>query len=744
MTYHKVIFADSNTPGLDILQQACQDTVQFVVVDDTTDVHGLSQGKTHVAFLWQNGGAQEIPFEGFETVLRDNLIVDLITCNLGLFDFPERMHALEANHTNLQIRYSLDRTANPEQGGDWIMESHEVSVKEEYFSDHLQTYPYSLELGDHSSCIVHGDLYTWGWNANGQLGDSTNTDRLVPTLVQYFNTHNITVTQVSLGEKHSAAIDANGNLYTWGYNGYGQLGDSTNTDRLVPTLVPYFDTNSIDITQVSLGLYHSAAIDASENLYTWGYNGYGQLGDSTNTDRLVPTLVPYFDTNSIDITQVSLGLKHSSAIDTNGKLYTWGFGPYGQLGHAEYFPGITPWTTSSSPVPNKLLPTQVSDLSNVVIKQVSLGRYHSAALDTNGKLYTWGVNTTGSLGHDVTFAGLGWTDVPTLVSDLSNVVIKQVSLGKKHSAAIDANGNLYTWGYNGYGQLGHGNNTNLSVPTLVSDLSNVVIVQVTLEHQHSAAVDANGKLYTWGDNTLGRLGRSTPNSGDSWVPGVVQLPDDDGMPYLPLYKATYTYTSGDPHIFPLFGQSYELPNVVCAYRMLQGKDLVCNMSVRAITNEEQNEIKRYYEQETGKPVPDSLTTSGVFYEKLFLQCEGHTFTYDYDKCKGYHDKYFRSSTSQSASNQIGEKCSNKDVVKVTFTHSIHGKMTFNLCHFSNPQLKYGLGCSLKNSIGLSGLLIKESSCKHMQCKLTSTHTMTIKKGTNEKNSMLQDFCKALA
>ena len=729
MTYHKVIFADSNTPGLDILQQACQDTVQFVVVDDTTDVHGLSQGKTHVAFLWQNGGAQEIPFEGFETVLRDNLIVDLITCNLGLFDFPERMHALEANHTNLQIRYSLDRTANPEQGGDWIMESHEVSVKEEYFSDHLQTYPYSLELGDHSSCIVHGDLYTWGDNIYGQLGDSNSGNQanlLVPTLVQYFVDN--AINQVSLGTNHSAAIDASGNLYTWGHNGYGKLGHNDSVQRSEPTLVQYFVTNNIVIDQVSLGSNHSAAIDANGNLYTWGYNYNGQLGDSTNTDKLVPTLVLYFDTNSIDITQVSLGHYHSSAIDATGKLYTWGNNENGKLGD----------NTNT----NRWVPTLVPyfDTNSIDITQVSLGHYHSSAIDATGKLYTWGRNNRGQLGDSTNTDKL----VPTLVPyfDTNSIDITQVSLGNNHSSAIDATGKLYTWGRNYHGQLGDNTETESWVPTLVSDLSNVVINQVSLGGFHSSAVDANGKLYTWGGNYHGQLGNGSVFH--VLVPGVVQLPDDDGMPYLPLYKATYTYTSGDPHIFPLFGQSYELPNVVCAYRMLQGKDLVCNMSVRAITNEEQNEIKRYYEQETGKPVPDSLTTSGVFYEKLFLQCEGHTFTYDYDKCKGYHDKYFRSSTSQSASNQIGEKCSNKDVVKVTFTHSIHGKMTFNLCHFSNPQLKYGLGCSLKNSIGLSGLLIKESSCKHMQCKLTSTHTMTIKKGTNEKNSMLQDFCKALA
>ena len=138
-----------------------------------------------------------------------------------------------------------------------------------------------LSLGDcHSAYITeNGDLYTWGYNACGQLGDGTTEIRSTPVKIMS------NVAQVSLGSGHSACITTNGDLYTWGYNSDGQLGDGTTTDSLKPI---YIMSN---VSSVNLGNDHSAAITANGDLYTWGNNGDGQLGDGTTTHSLNPKYI---------------------------------------------------------------------------------------------------------------------------------------------------------------------------------------------------------------------------------------------------------------------------------------------------------------------------------------------------------------------------------------------------------------------------------------------------------------------
>ncbi len=315
------------------------------------------------------------------------------------------------------------------QLGDGTTENRSIPVK---IMDNVT----SVSLGDwHSAAITtDGSLYTWGYNYDGQLGDGTTTDKSTPVKIMD------NVTSVSLGSEHSAAITTDGSLYTWGSNGSGRLGDGTTTSSLTP--VKIMD----NVASVSLGAYHSAAITTDGSLYTWGDNYYGQLGDGTSTESLTP--VKIMD----NVTSVSLGYEHSAAITTDGSLYTWGRNYEGQLGDGTA-------TISSTPV--KIMDNVAS---------VSLGEYHSAAITTDGSLYTWGYNYYGQLGNgesgkDENGEYLKST-IPIKIMD--NVV--SVSLGYWHSAAITTDGSLYTWGDNDYGQLGDGTTEDeSSIPVKIMD-----------------------------------------------------------------------------------------------------------------------------------------------------------------------------------------------------------------------------------------------------------------------------------
>lgn len=127
-----------------------------------------------------------------------------------------------------------------------------------------------------------GNIWGWGYNYWGEVGDGTNGNYVVkskptkPTVE-----HNTKFISVSAGERYRLAIDEEGILWAWGNNGYGQLGDGTTTQKLVPQQI----TTDQKFIQVSAGGSHSLGIDENGNLWTWGYNKYGQLGDGTTTNR---------------------------------------------------------------------------------------------------------------------------------------------------------------------------------------------------------------------------------------------------------------------------------------------------------------------------------------------------------------------------------------------------------------------------------------------------------------------------
>jgi hypothetical protein len=187
---------------------------------------------------------------------------------------------------------------------------------------------------DTSFSIKSSITYAWGRNGNGRLGDGTTTNRSSPVTVVGGITN---WAQVSAGESHSIGLTDAGVLYAWGGNVIGQLGDGTTTARSSPVTVVGGITNW---SNIEAGHYHNFGLINNGVLYAWGYNGEGQLGDGTTTQRTSPVTVVGGITNWA---QASGDVDHSLGVTASGIAYAWGRNNYGKLGD-----GTT--TARSSPV----------------------------------------------------------------------------------------------------------------------------------------------------------------------------------------------------------------------------------------------------------------------------------------------------------------------------------------------------------------------------------------------------------
>jgi alpha-tubulin suppressor-like RCC1 family protein len=331
-----------------------------------------------------------------------------------------------------------------------------------------------------------GNLWAWGRNVDAAIGDNTTTQRITPvtTLLGGANWK-----QIATGFHNTSAIATDGTLWAWGRNGNGQLGDNTTTRRSIPVTTFAGGTNW---KQVSSGGYSTSAIKTDGTLWIWGINTNGELGNNTTTQRLTPVTTFAGGTNW---KQVSGGQFHTAAIKTDGTLWVWGLNTTGQI-------GINATGRASTPV------TTFAGGTNW--KQVAAGHSFTAATKTDGTLWTWGANSSGQLGNNTVNNEL--TPVTTFAGGTN---WKQVSCGGYYTAAIKTDGTLWSWGSNGSGQIG--NNTTAQRNTPVTTFAGGTNwKQVSCGRQHTTAIKTNGTLWAWGANSYGRLGdnggaqRNTP------------------------------------------------------------------------------------------------------------------------------------------------------------------------------------------------------------------------------------------
>ena len=313
---------------------------------------------------------------------------------------------------------------------------------------------------NHSAAVTKdGDLYMWGSNGGGRLGNGSRTNSYTPVKIMK------NVAAVSLGDEHSAAVTKDGSLYMWGYNRYGQLGNGSTTDSYTPIKIME------NVATVSLGDYHSAAITKDGSLYMWGNNYFGQLGNGSTTNISTPVKIME------NVAMVSLGYNHSAAVTKDGSLYMWGNNYSGQLGNG---------STTNRSTPVKIMEK---------VAAVSLGGNHSATITKDGGLYTWGNNYFGQLGNG------SIKNSYTPIKIMSNVVS---SAGGSHTIALKKNGTVYTWGDNEYGELGNGNKSNQTSPVAIQfyDRNNAMRAKQALEPVGASSAKHTAKFAGYTPNGI--------------------------------------------------------------------------------------------------------------------------------------------------------------------------------------------------------------------------------------------------
>ena len=284
-------------------------------------------------------------------------------------------------------------------------------------------------------------------------------------------------------------------LWMWGRNTTGQLGDNSITLRSSPIQTVSGGTNWKNVTGVANS---SAGVKTDGTLWTWGHNGNGQLGTGSGiVHRSSPVQTASGGTNW---KLVAGGFYHIASIKTDGTLWTWGRNNVGQLGDGSSI------THRSSPIQT------VSGGTNW--KSVAGGTAHTAAVKTDGTLWTWGFNSDGQLGNNVDTTNRS-SPIQT-VSGGTNW--KQVACGGSHTAAIKTDGTLWLWGNNNTfdnkgGNLGDNSLTKKSSPVqTVSGGTNWKLVAGGF--YHTAAIKTDGTLWLWGSNSFAQLGDNslTPKS----------------------------------------------------------------------------------------------------------------------------------------------------------------------------------------------------------------------------------------
>ncbi len=292
--------------------------------------------------------------------------------------------------------------------------------------------------GENYSLAIKNDgtVWAWGFNGDGQLGEGTLENKKTPVEVSGLTD----VQKISAGRYHVLALKNDGTVWVWGDNQYGQLGDGTTTSKQIPVQIP----DLTDVIDIAAGFSHSLVVKSDGSVWAWGRNNYGELGDGTTTDRLNPVRV--MDRNDItdyltDAQHVSAGLDYSMVLKNDGRVWTWGYNGYGQLGNGSK-------ATSKEPV-------EVAGVS--AIKAIAAGRYHAAVLTDSGSVYTWGRNNYGQLGDGTTITH----DTPQDIG-LSNV--ETVFTGDYYTLVFKNDGTIWAWGCNDDGQLGNGRTTNSNIP----------------------------------------------------------------------------------------------------------------------------------------------------------------------------------------------------------------------------------------------------------------------------------------
>jgi len=416
-----------------------------------------------------------------------------------------------------------------------------------------------LTLTQNSGSVTHDDDtdFSTGTDSNTE---TTGTGTSAVVGITYETA--VATADVSMGENTSCTVSEYGYVYCAGAGDMGQLGNGTNTSKqstpvqVLKGAAADGDNDGIylsNIKSVSAGGYHTCAVSNAGNVYCWGYNARGGLGNGNYTSQNLPVRVIKGAADAADndgtylnnIGSIYAEKYHTCAIADSGNTYCWGQGTYGQLGNN------SDNTNNSAPVRVLKGEAVAADndgtyLNN--IKKFSIGDDNTCAVSNSGNAYCWGRSLDGVLGDNNNSTDR-WTPI-RVYAGASDAVdndgtylnnIKDITTGAYYSCATANSGYVYCWGANSQGQLGDGTNTLSLVPvrvlkgaansadndgTYLDNINNLVNMAYT-----TCSISGSGYVYCWGYGTYGALGDGT--GGGSYTPkqvlkGEAVAADNDG------------------------------------------------------------------------------------------------------------------------------------------------------------------------------------------------------------------------
>ncbi|KAB1211373.1 Ultraviolet-B receptor UVR8 [Morella rubra] len=349
------------------------------------------------------------------------------------------------------------------------------------------------------------DVMAWGEGIGGVVGggvdrfdnhDRGQEDALLPNLLE--STKMFDVQSLSLGRKHAALVTKHGEVFCWGEEKGGRLGHKINIDVSFPKIVD--SLIGIHVKSVACGEYQTCAITDTGELYTWGDNGCGAdlMGEERKKIQWLPCKLcgPF---EGINVSNVACGEWHTAVVSSSGKLFTYGDGTFGVLGHGN--------------LQSVSQPKEVESLKGLWVKSVACGSWHTAAIidimvdrsqlnAKGGKLFTWGDGDNGRLGH----ANEERKFLPTCVAQLVDHDFVRVSCGRMFTAGLTNLGTVYTMGSAVHGQLGNPQGKDKSITIVQGKLKEEFVKEISSGSFHIAVLTSSGRVYTWGKGANGQLG----------------------------------------------------------------------------------------------------------------------------------------------------------------------------------------------------------------------------------------------
>ncbi|CAN8258383.1 unnamed protein product [Cochlearia groenlandica] len=361
-----------------------------------------------------------------------------------------------------------------------------------------------------------GDVYVWGevWT-EGILPDGTisketvKTDVLTPRPLE--SNVVLDVHQIVCGVRHIALVTRQGEVFTWGEEAGGRLGHGIQVDISRPKLVEFLALTNIDF--VACGEYHTCVVSTSGDLFSWGdgIHNVGLLGHGSDISHWIPKRVSG-PLEGLQVLSVACGTWHSALATANGKLFTFGDGAFGVLGHGN--------RESFSH------PKEVLSLNGLKTVKVACSVWHTAAIVevmgqigssmSSRKLFTWGDGDKNRLGHGNKETYL----LPTCVSSLIDYNFHQIACGHTFTVALTTSGHVFTMGGTSHGQLGNSISDG-KLPCLVQDrLVGEFVEEIACGDHHVAVLTSRSEVFTWGKGANGRLGHG--DTEDRRTPTLVE------------------------------------------------------------------------------------------------------------------------------------------------------------------------------------------------------------------------------